>query len=56
MTMNTASSALAGVSLQPSAPAAARTVFALLKRLKVGTLDVQLPDGSQVRFCHGAPG
>lgn len=44
------------LSLPASAPAAARTVFALLRRLKVGTLDVQLPDGSQMRFGHGAAG
>jgi cyclopropane-fatty-acyl-phospholipid synthase len=58
MTMRTAPSAPAslpaGLSLPASAPAAARTVFALLKRLQVGTLDVQLPDGSQLRFGHGA--
>ncbi len=35
------------------APAAARAVFRLLKNLKHGTLDVQLPDGSHTRF--GSP-
>ena len=45
----------AGV-LPPSAPAAARAVFAMLRRLQVGTLDVQLPDGSQARFGSGAAG
>ena len=42
--------------LPPSAPAAARAVFAMLRRLQVGTLDVQLPDGSQARFGTGAAG
>jgi cyclopropane-fatty-acyl-phospholipid synthase len=37
-----------------TAPAAARAVFRLLKQLRVGTLDVQMPDGSQARF--GGPG
>ena len=32
------------------APAAARAVFRLLQSLSVGTLDVQMPDGSQARF------
>ena len=56
MTMSSTSTAPTGLSLPASAPAAARTVFALLKRLQVGTLDVQLPDGSQMRFGQGAPG
>jgi cyclopropane-fatty-acyl-phospholipid synthase len=39
-----------------SAPAAARAVLQLLRRLQHGTLDVQLPDGSQARFgTGGAP-
>jgi len=42
------------LTLPPSAPAAARAVFAMLRRLKVGTLDVQLPDGSQAHFGSGA--
>jgi len=56
MTTRTVSSAplAAGRPLPAAAPAAARTVFALLRRLRVGTLDVQLPDGSQLRFGHGA--
>jgi cyclopropane-fatty-acyl-phospholipid synthase len=37
-----------------AAPAAARTVFALLKKLQHGTLDVQMPDGTQARFGNGA--
>ena len=44
------------MALPPGAPPAARTVFHLLARLKVGTLDVQLPDGSQARFGSGAEG
>jgi len=41
-------------SLPSAAPAAARTVFALLKKLQHGTLDVQMPDGTQARFGSGA--
>ena len=33
-----------------SAPAAARAVFQLMKRLKHGTLNIQLPDGSALNF------
>ena len=36
--------------LPQAAPAAARAVFALLKNLPRGTLDVQLPDGSHRHF------
>lgn len=39
--------------LRRSAPAAARTVLRLLPRLKIGTLDVQFPDGSSARFGNG---
>ena len=42
--------------LPSTAPPAARALFAMLRRLQVGTLDVQLPDGSQARFGHGAAG
>ena len=52
MTTTTAS----GLSLPSSAPAAARTVFRLLKRLRVGTLDVQLPDGEQLHFAGDMQG
>ncbi len=41
--------------LPGAAPAAARAVFALLRELRVGSLDVQLPDGSQAHF-GGASG
>ncbi|MEZ7848511.1 MAG: cyclopropane-fatty-acyl-phospholipid synthase family protein [Polaromonas sp.] len=43
--------------LQPlpaGAPAAARSAFKLLSRLKHGTLTLQLPDGSTQRFGSGA--
>ena len=36
--------------LPPAAPPAARAVFRLLRELRVGSLDVQLPDGSQAHF------
>jgi cyclopropane-fatty-acyl-phospholipid synthase len=39
--------------LPEGAPASARAVFALLRQLRHGTLDVQLPDGSQRRFGPG---
>ena len=37
-------------SLPPSAPAAARSVFRLLPRLRHGTLTLQLPDGNSAQF------
>ena len=45
-----------GLALPASAPPSARALFALLRRLRVGTLDVQLPDGAQMRFGSGAAG
>ncbi|MBC7600085.1 MAG: class I SAM-dependent methyltransferase [Polaromonas sp.] len=57
--MNTASNSTAssatGVpfALPHGAPAAARTAFKLLSRLKYGTLTLQLPDGSMQRFGSG---
>jgi cyclopropane-fatty-acyl-phospholipid synthase len=42
--------------LPAGAPAAARAVFRLLKSLRVGVLDVQLPDGGQVHFGQAAEG
>ena len=45
-----------GLVLPASAPPSARALFALLRRLRVGTLDVQLPDGQQMRFGSGAAG
>ena len=53
---STLSKPTATLALPPSAPAAARALFALLRRLQVGTLDVQLPDGGQIRFGTGAAG
>ena len=56
MTTSTASH----LALPPNAPAAARAVFKLLKQLRHGTLDLQLPDGSQAHFGQtplaGVPG
>jgi cyclopropane-fatty-acyl-phospholipid synthase len=40
----------ASFTLPASAPAAARAIFRLLQGLQRGTLDVQLPDGTQARF------
>lgn len=54
--MRSATTLASSLALPASAPASARAVFALLRRLQVGTLDVQLPDGSQARFGSGAPG
>ena len=42
--------------LPRSAPTSARTVFRLLKGLKTGSLDVQLPDGEQLHFGPGGEG
>ncbi len=39
-----------------SAPAAARAVFRLLKGIRHGTLDVQLPDGTMIHFGAAAGG
>jgi cyclopropane-fatty-acyl-phospholipid synthase len=36
--------------LPETAPAAARAIFRLLREMRVGSLDVQLPDGSQAHF------
>ena len=38
----------------PRAPAAARACSALLRQLRVGTLDVQLPDGTHGPFRQRA--
>jgi cyclopropane-fatty-acyl-phospholipid synthase len=43
-------------SLPASAPASARAVFALLRRLQIGVLDVQLFDGTQVHFGRAREG
>lgn len=57
--MNTASNSPtssangASFALPSGAPAAARTAFKLLSRLKHGTLTLQLPDGSMQRFGSG---
>jgi len=57
--MNTASNSStssangASFALPSGAPAAARTAFRLLSRLKHGTLTLQLPDGSMQRFGSG---
>lgn len=45
---------LDAASLPQSAPRSARLVFQLLRRLRHGTLDVQLPDGTHARFGSGA--
>jgi cyclopropane-fatty-acyl-phospholipid synthase len=51
---SSATTAGSGLSLPETAPAAARAVFRLLQQLRQGTLDVQLPDGTQMHF--GAAG
>ena len=56
MTIRTATTPVPALSLPASAPPAARALFALLRRIHVGTLDVQLPDGGQLRFGTGAAG
>ncbi len=42
------------LALPPGTPAAARRILTLLKRLPAGTLDLQMPDGTQARFGSGA--
>jgi cyclopropane-fatty-acyl-phospholipid synthase len=49
--MNTTTLAYA---LPEGAPSAARAALRLLKNLRVGTLDLQYPDGTQARFGSGA--
>ena len=41
------------LSLPESAPAAARAAFGLLRQLRTGTLDLQLTEGTQMRFGSG---
>jgi cyclopropane-fatty-acyl-phospholipid synthase len=53
MTTSTASP----LALPDTAPASARAIFRLLRQLRVGSLDLQLPDGSQAHFGgHGDQG
>ncbi len=54
--MRSATTTASPLALPPSAPAAARALFALLRRLHTGTLDVQLPDGGQLHFGTNTPG
>jgi cyclopropane-fatty-acyl-phospholipid synthase len=49
-----ASTSSAGLRLPQDAPASARLVLRLLQRLHVGSLDVQLPDGSTAHFGQPA--
>ena len=56
MTCTTAPSPSSHFDLPPSAPAAARAVFRLLKRLRHGTLCVFMPDGSSARFGQPVEG
>ena len=42
------------LSLPDTAPAAARAAFGLLRQLRSGTLELQLPDGEQAHFGSGA--
>jgi len=41
------------LSLPDTAPAAARAAFGLLRQLRSGTLELQLPDGAQAHFGSG---
>jgi cyclopropane-fatty-acyl-phospholipid synthase len=43
------------LSLPPGTPASARTALKLLQRLRHGSLNVQLPDGSHYHFGHSDP-
>jgi cyclopropane-fatty-acyl-phospholipid synthase len=47
------STTASGLSLPRSAPVRARTVLRLLERLSHGTLHLQLPDGTQLRYGQG---
>lgn len=46
----------APVTLPADAPVAARRILQLLQRLQIGTLDLQLPDGSLVHVGQARPG
>ena len=50
----TSTTTFAPASLPDSAPAAARAVFGLLQRLRHGSLDLQMPDGSSAHFGNKA--
>lgn len=52
--MNTTTAFAASFEPPPSAPTAARAMFRLMRQLRHGTLDVQLPDGSATRFGSAA--
>jgi cyclopropane-fatty-acyl-phospholipid synthase len=54
--MMTSTTAPAALSLPQSAPAAARAVFRLMKKLRYGTLDVFMPDGGSARFGQAVEG
>ena len=55
MTTFSPSSAPVAQAIPHNAPGAARTALKMLRRLKHGTLTLQLPDGSLQRFGSGAP-
>ena len=52
----TSSTTFSPASLDRSAPATARAVFRLLERLRHGSLELRLPDGSTARFGSRADG
>ena len=56
MTSTTALRQSTPFDLPQSAPAAARAVFRLMKKLRHGTLDVFMPDGSSARFGQPVEG
>jgi len=50
MTSSASARSNPAASLPDTAPAAARAIFALLRQIRGGTLDVQLPDGQMLHF------
>ncbi|MEO5732130.1 MAG: cyclopropane-fatty-acyl-phospholipid synthase family protein [Rubrivivax sp.] len=52
--MSSTSTTTSPFALPQAAPSSARAVLRILERLQVGSLDLQLPDGSQLHFA--APG
>ncbi len=54
--MTTTLTSRSPLALPETAPAAARAVFRLLREVRFGTLDVQLPDGTQMHFGSLAEG
>ena len=54
--MSSSTTTAPSLTLPASAPASAKAAMRLLRQLRVGTLDMQLPDGRSARFGSGVEG